>query len=779
MGVAVGIDLGTTNTVVAAVRDGQPVTLADEAGRKLIPSFVAFHPSGKVLVGESAKERRVVDPSNTIYSVKRLIGRTYSSDEVQRAIKAMPFELVEGDKQGVRVVARGEVYTLPEISAFVLRRAKAIAEAALGQVVDKAVITVPANFNDPQRAATKLAGKLAGFDVLRILNEPTAAAMAYGHSEGMSERIAVYDLGGGTFDVTLLDLSGEVFEVLATGGDTSLGGDDIDQAIAVEMNNFFLQTFRFDTRTDPTARALLRARAERLKIVLSEREEATIEMNDVVRGEGGAFVPATFALDRKKLEAIAAPFIDRTIETCRFSIETVGLDPADIERVLLVGGSTRMPLVVRRVEEYFQKPAAGKVNPDEVVAQGAAVQAAALAKAQTVATDRAPASKRGAAEPSPAAPVGPGGAKAPAAAPLPSGDKPARSGQTVKGRAPIPDRAEVDETAPPAAPPQAQVAKIPLVKQTLPLEPEPITPILNRENRVQEAFAAAVKTPSKDDVTKEIESALRDFVLEDQEPRAGAKEPEVVTLDEDELEEDSEPEAAEPASFEFDLLPPSKPGASQAPGAALIAKEPLPAAPLPRRPEPSPVAPPAGPSAAVPREEPVVPPLDLPKARAAALPAPDASGPRPRPAPAAQPPRAAPLLIDVTPISLGVEVAGGFCDFLIRANTPVPCDRTRVFRTASDNQVAVRVRVVQGESERFSENTYLGDLELTGLRAATRGEVEVAVTFEIDADGILNVRAKDEASGKETVAKMNLLGAQTDADEVAAMMARQRKHEVV
>src|SRR5580700_4019125 len=210
MRVAVGIDLGTTNTVVAVIQDGVPVTLADEGGRKLIPSFVSFHPSGKVLVGEAAKDRRVVDPENTIYSVKRLIGRTFVADEVQRARRAMPFEIVEGEKQGVRVVARGEIYTLPEISAFVLRRAKAVAEAALGEVVDKAVITVPANFNDPQRAATKLAGKLAGLEVLRIMNEPTAAALAYGQAAGQSERIAVYDLGGGTFDITLLDLSGNV-----------------------------------------------------------------------------------------------------------------------------------------------------------------------------------------------------------------------------------------------------------------------------------------------------------------------------------------------------------------------------------------------------------------------------------------------------------------------------------------------------------------------------------------------------------------------------------------
>src|SRR5580658_5891954 len=380
MGVAVGIDLGTTNTVVGVVRDGRAVTLADQGGRRLIPSVVSFHPTGKVLVGEPAKERRIIDPSNTISSIKRLIGRTWDMEEVQRARRALPFELVEGPKEGVAVVARGETYTLPEISAFVLRRAKALAEAALGQTVDRAVITVPANFNDLQRAATKLAGKLAGLEVLRILNEPTAAALAYGQSTGQSERIAVYDLGGGTFDITLLDLSGNVFEVLATGGDTALGGDDIDQLIADLMAQYFLRTYRADPRSDPSARATLRARAEVLKVALSAKEDATIELNDVVRGDGGVFLQTTFLLKRGDLERIALPLIERTLETCRFSIETIGLKLNEIERIILVGGSTRMPLVVRKVEEYFKKPATGRVNPDEVVALGAAIQASALSR---------------------------------------------------------------------------------------------------------------------------------------------------------------------------------------------------------------------------------------------------------------------------------------------------------------------------------------------------------------------------------------------------------------
>ena len=244
MSTVIGIDLGTTNTVVSVVRDGQASALLDEAQQVLIPSIVSFHPNGNVLVGRAAKERRIVDASNTIYSIKRLIGRSWDSEEVRRARSRFPFEMREGPGQASLVVARGETYTLPEISAFVLRKAKSVAEAALGTSIDRAVITVPANFNDLQRAATKVAGRVAGLEVMRILNEPTAAALAYGYGRASSERVAVYDFGGGTFDVTLLDLSNNVFEVLATAGNTFLGGDDLDLAIAERMSELLLAQHR-------------------------------------------------------------------------------------------------------------------------------------------------------------------------------------------------------------------------------------------------------------------------------------------------------------------------------------------------------------------------------------------------------------------------------------------------------------------------------------------------------------------------------------------------------
>jgi molecular chaperone DnaK len=492
-------------------------------------------------------------------------------------------------------------------------------------------------------------------------------------------------------------------------------------------------------------------------------------------------------MDRKTLEALAAALVERTIDTCRFSIETIGLDPLDIERVLLVGGSTRMPLVVRRVEEYFQKKASAKINPDEVVAQGAAVQAAALTKGAATAAVKAPHTRR-AAERQATSPQA--SDASPADQPAPA---PARKRITIPGPG-----ASSDPTTPDPAfqvPPVASLGKVNLVKQVVPRRagPPPQAPApqalapqaLAPQALAPQALAPQAPAPpgrglfaaplADDDVTKQIDSALLEFMLEGTaEAKGGA--PAVPPPPE-------APAAPDPPSFEFELeieqpsstpvtprfvdLPPPEPEGPMVPARR------RPPPPPPPRVAGRPPAPAARSVTPAPEEE--ISFADPDVLMAAALPAPDEDD---LPPPSPPPPRVTPLLIDVTPISLGVEVAGGFCDFLIRANTPVPCDRTRVFRTASDHQVAVRVRVVQGESEKFGDNTYLGDLELTGLRAAARGDVEVAVTFEIDADGILNVRAKEEATGRETVARMNLLGAQTDADEVAAMMARQRKHEV-
>ncbi len=639
---AIGIDLGTTNTVVAAVRDGRAVTLKDDKGRALLPSIVSFHPSGTVIVGEPAKERRVIDAKNTISSVKRLIGRAWASVEVQEAAVRAPFVLKEGDKDTTVVVARGTEYTLPEISAFVLRRAKALAEAALGEAVTRAVVTVPANFNELQRAATKTAARIAGLDVLRILNEPTAAAVAYGQSSHGSERMAIYDLGGGTFDITLLDVSDNVFEVLATSGDSALGGDDIDTYIADWVSAQILKAHRFDARADPEAYGRLRIVAEQAKIQLSTETEAHVDVPELGYGPGGKPLHIRFKVTRDAVERLAEPLVDKTIAVSRACLETAGRTLDALDRVILVGGATRMPIVTRKVQEFFGRAAQVLINPDEVVALGAAMQAHFLTQ-------------------------------------------PSRARQTLPFGDAVPD---LDLPVPPRAVPRPA---LPLPPRAVPRPAPPLPKV--------PADAASAPLP---------------------EPRA----PSVRAPDDDEL----------PIVLQMFGSPPL--------------------------PEP------------VPEAEPVRDPSVHPPS----LPPPPPPGEHPEGVPLDERPH---LLVDVTPFSLSVETAGGFCDILIGRNSPVPCDQARVFTTGQDGQVAVSVRVAQGESARFQENTFLGQVELSGLLSRQRGEVKIGVTFELDVNGMLKVSAKDAETGKESAARLRLLGANTDAEDVKKMLARGAKHTVV
>jgi molecular chaperone DnaK len=574
----VGIDLGTTNTVVACVRDGRVHVIADERGHRLLPSVVSFHPNGDVLVGDAAKARRLLDAKNTIASIKRLIGRPWDSDEIRLARKRFAFELREGPGQGPLVVVRGEAYTLPEISAFVLKRARQIAEAALGEVVDTAVITVPAHFNELQRASTKIAGRVAGLEVLRILNEPTAAALAHGLGGGKNERVVVYDFGGGTFDCSLLELAGSVFEVLATAGDTFLGGDDIDAAIAEAMCVAFLREHRYDLRTDAQAFEKLRAAAEQLKQDLSVATQAQIDLPDLAHATSGRKLDFSFGMTQADLDTLAAPYIDRTLQVTEDALRVAGLPAGSFDQVVLVGGSTRMPLVKRRVEAYFGIPVMDHINPDEVVAIGAAVQAAALVDASR--------------------------------------------------------------------------------RQSIPPPPKP----------------GVIGPP--------LEAALP--------PRSG------------------------PA-------PAWRGPTGESGGSSEI-------------------------------ESPTTPRI------AAAM------APRP----------ISPLLVDVTPRALVVETVGGFCDTVIPRNAKIPCEHTRVFTTGRDLQTVVQVRVAQGEAQYFRDNTCLGELELSGLRSAPRGEVAMSVTFELDANGSLQVHAFDTASGREARAVMKLVAVAQTEEEVEGMIQRSR-----
>jgi molecular chaperone DnaK len=700
MSVAIGIDLGTTNTVVAAVVDGVAVTLEDEHQRRLIPSVVSFHPSGNVLVGEAARERRLIDPENTIFSIKPLLGRPFDSDEVRASMGRFPFVLVEGAKNSTMVQARDVAYALPEISAFVLRRAKAIAEAALGQPVDRAVITVPANFNDLQRASTKIAGKLAGLEVMRILNEPTAAALAYGQSIAKAEKIGVYDLGGGTFDVTLLDLTGNVFEVLATAGDTALGGDDIDRLLAEKIALEVVRRFNYDPRTDPVAFARLRFIAEDIKKELSAAPHVQREISGVGYTEGGNPIHMPFVVSRDEFERLVLPLVERTISVARQSIEIIGLHPKDFDRVILVGGSTRMPMVGRLVEQLFGQPPHLKVNPDEVVALGAAIQAHALNRSKA-AHKRRPEPSQHDVPPAPPLPTGMG-------APVPPPPAPGNPQFFAFSKAP----AVISFSGVPPAPPP-------------PRKPPPPVPRRGGTAHGAESPAgarASVRpiegTPVRPELSQEPPISAKPA------RRSGAP---------------SQP--AMPIAPDLDLPLPSAGPPSGNLGAIVAAGDFFPEA------EPAG----GGNNAAGIAAEAFV--------RGSAIATSDN----------------APLLIDVTPLSLRVETVGGYSDTLITANSPVPCEKARTFLTAADNQTMVIIRVAQGESARFAENTYLGELELSGLAPARRGETKILVTFELDADGILNVRAKDNDTGRETRAAMRLLGAATDAADMNAMAARQQR----
>ncbi len=491
MGKAIGIDLGTTNSVVAVVTGGEPVVIPNQEGSRTTPSVVAITEKGERLVGQIAKRQSITNPENTIFSIKRLMGRKYNSKEVEHAKKRLPYKIIEAPNQDAHVEIRGKRYSPPEISAMILQKLKQAAEDYLGEPVTEAVITVPAYFDDSQRQATKDAGKIAGLNVLRIINEPTAAALAYGLDKKKEEKVAVYDLGGGTFDISILEIGEGVIEVKSTNGDTFLGGDDFDLRIIDWMIDEFKKEQGIDLKNDKMALQRLKEGAERAKIELSTAMETEINLPFITADATGP-KHLLMKLSRAKLEQLTDDLLTKTINPCKTAMSDAGLSENVIDEVLLVGGQTRMPKVQSVVQNYFSKEPNKTVNPDEVVAVGAAIQAAVL----------------------------------------------------------------------------------------------------------------------KGDV-KEV------------------------------------------------------------------------------------------------------------------------------------------LLLDVTPLSLGIETLGGIFTKIIERNTTIPTKKSQVFSTASDNQTAVTIKIHQGEREMASDNKLLGVFELIGIPPAPRGIPQVEVSFDIDANGILHVSAKDLGTGKE------------------------------
>ena len=510
MAKVIGIDLGTTNSCVAVMEGGKPKVIENSEGARTTPSVVAFTKDGERLIGQPAKRQAVTNPDNTIFAVKRLIGRRFDDPITKKDTELVPYKIVKGANGDAWVHAGGKDYSPSQISAFILQKMKETAEAYLGETVTQAVITVPAYFNDAQRQATKDAGQIAGLEVLRIINEPTAAALAYGLEKEDGKTIAVYDLGGGTFDVSVLEIGDGVFEVKSTNGDTFLGGEDFDARIVNWLADKFKQKENIDLRTDRLALQRLKEAAEKAKIELSSAQSTEINQPFITaRMEGGTTTPLHLVetLTRADLEKLVEDLIERTIEPCKKALKDAGVDPKDIADVVLVGGQTRMPRVRERVKEFFGRDPHTGVNPDEVVAMGAAIQAGVL-----------------------------------------QGD------------------------------------------------------------------------------VKDV------------------------------------------------------------------------------------------------------------------------------------------LLLDVTPLSLGIETLGGVFTRMIDRNTTIPTKKSQVFSTAEDNQNAVTIRVFQGEREMAADNKILGQFDLVGIPPAPRGVPQIEVTFDIDANGIVNVSAKDKGTGKEQQIRIQASGGLADSD---------------
>ncbi|MBN2801924.1 MAG: Hsp70 family protein [Deltaproteobacteria bacterium] len=878
MGVAVGIDLGTTNSCVAIVQGDQAKIIESVYGDRIHPSVISFHPNGETIAGSRAKERLAIDPLNTVYSFKRLLGQDLSSPEIKHLLESLPYDVFE--KNGIPVLkTRDREATLPEVSALMLRYLREMASETYGVDIREAIITVPANFTDVQRASTKIAGRIAGFNVLRILNEPTAAALAYGFGGEKEERIAVYDFGGGTFDITIIELLDDIFEVLSTAGDNFLGGDDLDDKLVHEMLIQFNKKHKIDLHEDPVAMQRIRSVAERAKCQLSSIDEVNATLREISTDKRGRKIDFTFSITRTRFNELIAPLVERTLATCEEALQLAKLAPEDLDNVVLVGGSTRVPLVRQQVAEFFKKQPRIEVNPDEVVAIGAAINAFSLTQ-ESLDPSILPIKK--------SLPITDPFEKMPSAAKQPMRNTGGLSKAVRDSKMPPPPkkRTESPKFNDPFAKSSSPFAlDNPFAKPLTKIELETkktivgVSGIKKPDSLFKSDLPTTVSRTDLNDDTWEVPSEISnddidlptpiDGNVDLPAPAGDAGLPSPVSKSDfissinadnnfDEIDlpasVDGEVDLPAPVDSEIDL-PDIHDGEIDLLGNANVISDLL--TPVENSqystsqedeisdylldedvseisqetsfdnvnidfsasntftnsdlPEPDDTEEiedlddmiinqtrddsfgsidlqPG--NFADDENEILTPPsynmdedvFASPKVSSNHHPLDEVVGedgkeavtetheaftvPVNKMAPA--------VLLDVTPRGLGVATAGGYCDVIIERNAAIPIEQSRHFSTSRDNQTTVMVDVYQGESRRTAENTKLGSIELSNIRQAPRGDVSIMVTFEIDTDGILNVKAINEET-KETHSTTIKLSGGLEDEQVSALVEKYAK----
>jgi molecular chaperone DnaK (HSP70) len=772
--ISVGIDLGTTNSSISTCwPEGHPRLLRDEEGSGIIPSVVSFTDKGETIIGQKAKQRLLVDLENTFYSIKRFIGRDLRKHEHVWAASQYAFKLESGPNGIPMACTRGKKIPIHQLSGMILRHLVDMAGNSTGQQVKKAVITVPANFNESQRKATKQAGESAGLEVLRIFNEPTAAALAYGLGKTAKETVAIYDFGGGTFDVTILRLEDPIFEVLSTAGDMMLGGDDFDRLILQDMLAQFRDQHGFTPEGDSTLIQRFLFGAERMKCQLSDWIVTAFEDRHVKDAAGKPLSPFHYEMNREKFKKLTVKLGERSLDVCKEALRMSSLATKDISQVVLVGGTTRIPYLRSMVEEFFGRPPLDKIQPDVVVSIGASIQAFSLAGGETV----YPATQR---EMLP---------QVSTKRLLPKAKGITEFDTEFDEQPDLSDEMEMEDEGPPIG----QEEKISLPRA---FEDGIQTRVQKHEQKLEETETAVRKSiapvkpadaqlpaPKTKAATFDLDAAppAGQSLLDVLKKKGGAP-----TKTDLRLVKKTEPQ------FGTAAPPPATPAPSaidEMDVDSIIASSDVPdikvVAPPAQEKAAAPPArdrvfpPPSGQDKVTPVRLPVFPPLatpgEPPKAvTPESLNEPYVSrdilqamkdmhlkemeeegeiasvGPAPSPS--------APLLLDVTPSTLGVATVGGFVEVIIKKNSPVPVEKGHIFTTSADGQEKVVVRILEGDSPRADENNELGVIELLDVRPAPRGTIKIEVTFDISVDGILEISAKNLETRKEQRSKLTLFG---------------------